>query len=404
MNRVWAPSATLRPVTTHLVRPEWATRVVSPSSDGLGPARRRALMEEDPYVFLHVTRSPEDFAEEIGPEEVVARNSEALQRLIDIGAYGPLAGPGIWIYRLCRDGHEQTAVVGDLPLAAFDAGTLLPHERIRPHRASLLGDHLATTGYASSPVATTYRHDDRVDDVVMAVTGAGPLLDFNRGDGLSQQLWRADDDAAAELVELLAPMTQYIVDGHHRVSAAIGYRERIGAQPGPHHAVLGAVFPDNQLRVTAFHRWSHWRNGLSVSGFIDRLADRFDVDELDASALQLPERQGVIGCYTDGRWFRLADPEADEHGFDSVTLQEEILGPILELDEAGQGNRLDYAPGDAGLERLVERCDDEGGVVFSLHPITLDQMLAVVDRGATLPPKSTYFEPKVRSGVFLVPR
>lgn len=406
-NRIWAPDETFGPVTTRLVLPEWAPRVVSPASDALAPGGRRQLMVEEPYVFLNVTRSPEDFDEDLSAEEVVARNAEALERLIAAEVYGPLAGPGIWLYRLVKGGHQQTAVVGDLQLAAFDAGTLLPHERIRPHRAGLLSDHLATTGHGSSPVATTYRHDPEVDAVVAAVCATAPLLDFERGDGLGQTIWRADDDAAEELVALVAPKTQYIVDGHHRVSAALAYRAAKGGFPGPHHGVLGAVFPDDQLRISAFHRRSRFRNELTTTGLLNQLSDRFEIHELDGfdgGGADLADAQGVIGCYTEGRWFRLCDTARDDDTFDSVILQEEILGPILDVDEAGHDNRLEYAPGDTGWERMVARCDEDGGIAFALHPITVEQLMAVVDRGATLPPKSTYFEPKVRSGVFLAPR
>jgi uncharacterized protein (DUF1015 family) len=401
---IWAPGETLAPTLARLVRPEWATRVVSPASDALGPDRRRALMDEDPLVFLHVTRSPEDFEGRLSAEEVLARNADALRRLLDADVYGALEGPGIWLYRLRTDDHEQTAVVGDVPLAAFDAGRLLPHERIRPHRASLLSAHLALTGYASSPVATTYHADPVVDAIVGAACEAAPQLDFARGGGLRQTIWRVDDAAAEELVARIAPRTQYIVDGHHRVSAALENRQAHGGRPGRHQFVLGAAFPHDQLRVAAFHRRSSWRNGFTTAGLLDHLADRFDIDELDAAGPHQPDAQGVITAYTEGRWFRLADPHPDEHVLDTVLLQEEILGPILDVDEAGHDDHLEYAPGDPGLERLVARCDADGGVAFALHPITVEQMMDLVDRGATLPPKSTYFEPKVRSGVFLVPR
>jgi len=169
--------------------------------------------------------------------------------------------------------------------------------------------------------------------------------------------------------------------------------------------VLGALFPAGQLRVRPFHRRVVDTAGTPAADLVVAVAAAdFGVRPLDADEDPAPQRGGTFGMYLDGSWFEITPFHRHPAEFDATLLQERILGPILEVDEAGGNGRLEYLPGDAGLAQLVELIDAHGGVGFALYPVSLDQLMAVVDRGQTLPPKSTYFEPKVRSGVFVVPR
>jgi len=400
----------LRPVATRLVRPEWATRVVSPAYDSVRPEYRRELMEADPYVFLHVTRSPGD---SIDPDTgqplesdraVTEANAVALERLLAAGVFSDVAPPGLYLYRLRRGDHVQTAIVGDVDLRGLDDGRIGPHERIRPQRATLLADHIERVGVHSSPVAFTYADAPEVDAVVERATAAEPVLAFARDDGIDQTIWRIPDTDVAALLERFADERLYIVDGHHRVSAGVEHWHRRGHDPAA-AVVLGALFPASELRVSPFHRRVSDTAGMAPSELLDAVAAAdFGVRPLAADRDPAPGRPGVFGMYVDGQWYEIAPFHRHPAEFDVTLLQDRILGPVLGVDEAGGSGRLEYLPGSGGLSQLVELTDAHGGVGFALHPVPLDQLMAVVDRGQTLPPKSTYFEPKVRSGVFLTPR
>ncbi len=394
----------IRPVATRLVRPEWATRVVSPAYDSLRPGNRKALMEDDPFVFLHVTRSPGD-DETLSAEELGEANAEALQRLLDADLFTEVRPAGLYLYQLRYRGHVQTGVVGDIALAGLHDGRIRPHERVRPQRTSLLADHLEIVGINSSPVALGYRDDPRVDAIVDEIIAGEPMVDFQREDRIGQAVWEVPAERVDELLELLSDVTSYIVDGHHRVTATAELWQRAGNGDAGSH-VLGALFPIGQLHVCAFHRRAADLADHDPASLVAAIADRgFTVTSIGPEADPTPAVPGHFGLYVDGRWYRIAPSglTPDERD-DATRLQEDILGPILGIDEASPHGRLEYLPGNTGVERLVAVVDEHGGAAFALHPLPVEQLMAASDRGETLPPKSTYFEPKVRSGVFVSPR
>jgi uncharacterized protein (DUF1015 family) len=386
--------------------------VVSPAYDSVRSERRRELMESDPYVFLHVTRSPGDSVDpETGRpieshDEVTEANAAALERLYAADVFTEVAPPGLFLYRLTKGDHTQIAIVGDIDLRGLDDGRIGPHERIRPQRATLLADHIERVGVHSSPVAFAYPDDAEVDAIVKRATAGEPLLDFRRDDGLGQTIWRIPDADVEALLGHFADRRLYIVDGHHRVAAGVEHRRRRGDQGDDAAAVvLGALFPAGQLRVRPFHRRVVDMAGMDAADLVAAVAAAdFGVRPLDVDEDPAPARTGTFGMYVDGAWYEITPFHRHPAEFDATLLQERILGPVLDVDEAGGSGRLEYLPGDSGLAQLVELVDSEGGVGFALFPVSLDQLMAVVDRGQTLPPKSTYFEPKVRSGVFVVPR
>lgn len=406
MTRQTAPL--LRTVATRLVRPEWATRVVSPAYDAVRPERRRELMESDPYVFLHVTRSPGDSVDPATGqpiethEQVTEANAEALDRLLAAGVFTEVAPPGLYLYRLTKEDHSQTAIVGDIDLQGLDDGRIGPHERIRPQRATLLADHIERVGVHSSPVAFAYPDDPEVRSIVERASAGTPILDFRRDDGLGQTIWRIPDSDVDRLLDHFADRRLYIVDGHHRVAAGVEHRRRRG---GGEAVVLGALFPAGELRVRPFHRRVVDTAGMDADALAVAVAAAdFGVRPLAADEDPAPPHAGTFGMYVEGDWYEITPFHRHPAEFDATLLQERILGPVLDIDEAGGSGRLEYLPGDSGLAQLVELVDTHGGVGFALYPVSLGQLMAVVDRGQTLPPKSTYFEPKVRSGVFVVPR
>ena len=388
-------------VRARLVEPDWADRVVSPAYDAMRPDQRLALMDEDPYVFLHVTRSP---VEGEDPDEVNERNAASLERLLREQVFSDVRDPGMYVYRLRTATHEQTGIVADVHLSGLEDGRIGPHERIQPQRAGHLADHLTRVGMHSSPVAFGYEGDPAVDAVVARAVASTPDLVIERGDGLHQTVWSVPEADVETLEAALSAHRLYIIDGHHRVAAAVESWRRAGHE-APGGWVLGAMFPNEQLNVCAFHRRVSDLNGLSPDELATAIAEQdFEVRPLGSGDNPEPPTPGRFSMYVSGAWYEIKPFRVHPAEFDVTILQERILGPVLGIDEASKGGRLEYLPGASGLEHLVEVTDRAGGVAFALHPVLLSQLTAVVDKGMTLPPKSTYFEPKVRSGIFLAPR
>ncbi len=394
----------VRRVATRLVKPEWAARVVSPAYDAVRPAQRAELMAQDPYVFLHVTRSPGDATDGSSVEEVTEQNAAALDWLLSEGVFTEVRPPALYVYRLQSGDHHQSAIVADVCLAGVEDGRISPHERVQPHRAEHLTAHVATVSANSSPVALGYQDDPGVDAIVAEVTAGEPLLDFEREDGLHQTVWEVPDERAAALEDLLADKHLYIIDGHHRVAAGAEHWRRSGHPPEQAY-VLGALFPTGQLRVSSFHRRVRDLHGHDVASLCDAIAAQdFSVRPLGPDEDPAPPEPGTFGMYVAGSWYQLVAFRRHPAEFDVTLLQERILGPVFGVEEHAPSGRLEYLPGSVGLDHLTDITDRHGGVAFAVHPVQLSQLTAIVDRGQTLPPKSTYFEPKVRSGLFLTPR
>jgi uncharacterized protein (DUF1015 family) len=376
----------LRPLQCLLVHPAHAADVVSPAYDSLSPAGREAFVAEHPMSWLGAVRSPEDRGRPPDDPETLHANRAMLVRLLEAGAYVALP-PALYVYRLIEDGHAQTAVVGELALDGPGAVRLLGHEEVRPVRVESLRSNLERVGATSSPIATTWRADPSIDEVLAAATSAPPQLAFETPDGLVQQVWMVTD--AATQHQLTSAMTDgvlYIVDGHHRAAAARTFLARHAPRSDADRHLLVAVFPDHHLRVAAFHRL---------------VATDADPASL-AGAVAVPEP--VVGRGTTAvtdltrGWWRL-ELAGEADALDVERLHRQVLAGQLGL--ADHDARISYVPGDRTLSELQDRVLAERAIGFALAPVSVAEVLERADTGRTMPAKTTYFHPKVRSGVFL---
>jgi uncharacterized protein (DUF1015 family) len=395
--------ALLQPFPARLVRPEWATRVVSPAYDGLNAAARRSLMEENPYIFLHVTRSPEDTTTGPGLDELADGNAAALERLLELGVFDEPAEPALYLYRLSLDGHSQTGIVADLPVDAYTDGRLLRHERTRESREEVLAKHLSRVGVASSPVAVTYRASADVDAVISKLQQTTPLLQFQDPSGLEQTVWRIDDSAVIETLDRAITGTRlYITDGHHRTAAALRLRDQrqaAGQPVGDYDSVLCVLFPDDQLEVFEFNRRVEFDDAAAAAAALAGLGELVELRPAESADEAKPQGPRQFAVYADGAWSTFAFD--DESGLDARLLHERVITPIFGVDDAARIDRVEYVPGTAGLEQLAQRCDEAGGIGLAMFPEPVDDLMSIVDSGGVLPPKSTFFHPKARSGIFL---
>tara|TARA_Y100000996_G_scaffold403496_1_gene376518 strand:+ start:704 stop:1903 length:1200 start_codon:yes stop_codon:yes gene_type:complete len=390
----------LNRVSAKLVKPEWAERVVSPAYDMLRGAERQKLMDEDPYVFLHVTSAKSS----LPLEKRTAANSEALKRLLDAGAYSDTLDSALYLYKLSYEEHQQTAIVGDISIKAFEDDRIVPHERTREFRSNDLANHLEQIGIHSSPVALAYDSDEEVNALIEEAMETKPVLDFCREDNLEQTIWRVPEKIADKLLVLFQDKTTFIVDGHHRMNASHTVWTRSGKSER-YGKILGALFSVDELRIRSFHRHVSDLNNLTSNSLTTRIAEMdFHIEPVNVSEGIEPEYPGQLSMYLDGTWYKLSPQRIHPSELDTVILQKRILEPLLEVNEEGSDGRLHYLPGTIPLNYLESITQSEGGVAFALHPVSMDQLQAIINRKKTLPPKSTYFEPKVRSGIFVIER
>lgn len=387
----------LRSVAAAVVRPAHARRVVGPSYDALRPSERRRLADDDPDSFFNVVRSVLDYGDDPVPADLLATNAVALERLFTAGRYEQHE-PDLFIYRLSARGRTQTAVVGDLPLSDHRSGRILPHEQTRTTKEAELARHLLHVGVNFSPVGLGYRSDVAIAEVVAVVTSSRPpLVDFDTADGVRQQVWAvADPRARAELTELFdAVDVAYILDGHHRVAAA--------AAVHPHGSFLAALIPDAELHLLPYHRLVQGPLHRPVAALAAAGEPAYRAVVSLAAPLLAPG-EGRFGLYAQGRWYRLDRREPIGKAIPAAVADTELLGPLFDITDARTDPRLDFVPGGAPPSRLTALVDEGQGAAITLAAPTVAQVFDEVDAGRLLPPKSTWFEPKLRSGIFLVRR
>lgn len=395
----------VQPVTARVVEKEWVDRVPSPAYDSLSAQERIAFRAENPLSYLHVTRSPQDepASSRASDRELVEAGRESLDHLLRLGVFTEPLPPSYYVYRLQVNDHEQTAVVAEVPVEAFAEGRIRPHEDVQTARVDLLKRHTDVVRAASSPVALAFRSSHTVRNAISTVVSEPPMLDFSDRT-LRQTIWRVDDPAFAEAVELrLADEPLYIIDGHHRAAAALAHEANGGGAVRP---MLAALFPDESLRLLGFNRLVHDLGGQTPAEVVSVLSAALGVVPLDELA---PPPPGSVVMVLDGASYLVdlgrskgaTEPEEVLEALDAVALQRRVLEPLLGIAEPGDTDRMTNLHGGQPLDVFAARVAERGGVGFLLAPMALNDLFTLADAGLTLPPKSTYFTPKVRSGIFL---
>ncbi len=397
----------VEPVTLRLVSEQWSHEVPSPPHDALSSEDRRQHLLDHPHSYLGVTRSPEDVdaGADDPAEEAIRLSRASLETLLAEHVFEPEAAPAFYLYRLEDSWHRQTGLVCGVASADYEAGHIRIHEQIKQTRADILASHLSAVGAQSSPIAMAFRSAPTLDALMGRITSTDqPLIDVT-DDDLRQTLWAVTDpEDIAAARGALADEDLYLIDGHHRAAAAATHR-RVTGDDG--HLMLSVVFPYSELKSQTFHRILR---PIDTDQLVADLSARFRVEAAPSLEKVVDRGPAWIALAVGGdetSWYLVELPPAlpDASGsrldIDPVRLRQHVLQPLFGIDESGADPRLVHRPGPDDAEAISVLRLGPGQAAFWMRPVPPDVLLSVADRGGTMPPKSTYFVPKVRSGLFI---
>jgi uncharacterized protein (DUF1015 family) len=403
------PFRALRPAA------DLAPRVSSVPYDVVSTDEARQLSDGEPLSFLRVTRAELELDPAADPyaAEVYDRGRANLERLKADRALVTDSEATLYVYRLRMGDHVQTGVAGGFSLDEYERDRIRKHEKTRRVKEDDRTRHIVTLRAQTGIVFLTYRFDAALDAAVARVTAHAPLYDFVAADGVAHQVWKAPAEERDALVAGFAAVPDlYIADGHHRAASAWRARGEIAAGRAPRAAAAGAgdpgtflavAFPDDQVRILPYHRVVKELGGKSREELLAELERRFRFVE----APPQPERPGCVGLYLGDRWrtFVLADaPEGATavERLDCERLSRQVLSPLLGIDDLRTDARIDFVGGIRGTPEL-ERWVDSGraAAAFAMYPVSVAELFAVSDAGEIMPPKSTWFEPKLRDGLLV---
>ncbi|HEX7081640.1 MAG TPA: DUF1015 family protein [Gammaproteobacteria bacterium] len=403
--------ALVKPFRALRASAEHAAGVVAPPYDVVDTDEARALAAGKPDSFLHVSRPEIDLPPGTDPHDaaVYARGAANLRRLERSGALVRDTEASFYVYRMTADGHVQTGIACVASIRAYEENRVKKHELTRPDKETDRVRHIDALNAQTGPVLCAYRADERLEALLDEAARKSPLLDVEGPNAVRHTVWRVAESAAAErLAAALGALDAlYIADGHHRSAAASRVarerRAKGGGEDASHEYFLTVAFPHDEMRILDYNRAVAGLNGLTPADLLERLERTFAVERLSARAK--PERAGTFGMYLDGAWYRLALPDSvlpsdPVARLDVSLLQEHVIGPLLGVDDPRSDPRMMFVGGVRGLAEL-ERLVDGGraAVAFAMYPTSMEQLMAVADAERLMPPKSTWFEPKLADGL-----
>lgn len=392
--------------------PGLAVQVASPPYDVVNRGEAAALARGNRLSFLHVGRSDIDLPAELDPHDsqVYLKARANLQAFMVEGTLVQDSVPTLYVYELTMNGRTQAGVVGCVHVDDYEHDIIRKHEKTRPDKEDDRTRHVLTLMANAEPVFLTYRRTAVIDQAVQAIRRLPALEDFTSDDGVRHRVWRIDEPAPVIDAFRRVP-TAYVADGHHRCASAWRAGKELRARNSSHDGserynwFLAVLFPSAELEILPYNRVVKDWGSTSPTALLAGLPA---VGILTPTDTPQPPAPGSFGIYLDGSWHRLTlDPATIDRGdpiasLDATLLQERVLEPLLGIGDPRTDQRLDFIGGIRGTAALEERVDSgEAAVAFAMFPTSLDQLLSVSDAGLIMPPKTTWFEPKLRSGLFV---
>ncbi len=399
------------------VRPaeQVAHRVAALPYDVYNRAEAKAAAAKDALSFLNIDRPETQFADEqdMYADEVYAKAARMLAEEMADGTFVTEGMRCYYVYELIMDGRHQTGITACASIDDYLNNVIKKHENTREEKEQDRIRHVDTCSAQTGPIFLAYRSSEKIAAVVRAVKQQEKLYGFTSEDGITHNVWRiADAEQIAAVREGFAAVESiYIADGHHRAASAV----KVGLKRRAEHPdydgteefnyFLSVLFPEEELMIMPYNRVVKDLNGQTAAEFIERVSESFAVEAVDAA--YAPERKGCVGMYLEGQWYRLTAKSevlrADDpvEALDVALLQRELLTPVLGIGDPRVDKRIDFVGGIRGLKELERRVSEDMTVAFSMYPTSIQELFAVSDAGLLMPPKSTWFEPKLRSGLFI---
>ncbi len=389
------------------IRPtaELAEKVASVPYDTINRFEAAKLAENNPYSFLRIIRAEIELAAsvDIHDDKVYKHSAENLEKFLDNGTLVMENEPSFYIYRQIMDGHSQSGIVCCCHIDDYENNIIRKHEHVLPakveDRTHLIKELNANTG----PIFLTYRDKAEIDKLVQEEEANEPLFNFTSEDGVQHTVWKVSDCELLYRYLGEVPLA-YVADGHHRAASAVAVgQERRNANPDhngdeEYNWFVSVLFPATQLKILPYNRIVADFNGMSHEGFLDVIKSRFEFDNVH---LPKPTARGSVSMYLAGEWHSFWLGETDDI-LDADALQDQLLGPILGIEDPKTDKRISFIGGIRGTEELEKLVDTgEHAVAFSMYPVAIEQVMGISDDGQVMPPKSTWFEPKLRSGLFI---
>ncbi|HQF67669.1 MAG TPA: DUF1015 family protein [Candidatus Cloacimonadota bacterium] len=409
------PFRALRPI------PVKAAAIASMPYDVMDSDEARAEVKKNPLSYLHVEKPEIDLplGTDLYAPEVYAKARENLLKYVNDGLMKQDSRPMFYIYRQTMDGRDQIGLVGLASVDEYMNGIIKKHELTRADKEADRIRHVDTCDAHPSPVFFTYRHQDEIDATVAKVMRQkDPVYDFVSDDGIGHALWLMDSEEDINAIQAAFAKLPYlyVADGHHRTASAakVGLvrREQNPGYTGEEefNFFMTVIFPDNQLKIFDYNRVVKDLNGLTEDEFLAKVREKFSVEPVSQAGPFRPSKLHEFGMYLGGTWYKLEalpgtwDNSNVVDSLDVSIMQNNLLHPILGIGDPRRDNRIDFVGGIRGLGELVRRVDSGREVVaFAMFPTSMDELLGIADAGEIMPPKSTWFEPKLRSGLFIHP-
>jgi uncharacterized protein (DUF1015 family) len=396
----------LRPPT------EKALEVSAVPYDVVNTTEARRLAAGNPLSFLHVSRPEIDLPDgiDVHSDAVYDKAAENFEKLKSEAPLNPEDTPSLYVYQLRMGAHTQTGIAACCSVDEYDSDVIRKHERTRKDKEDDRTRHILALRAQTGPVFLTYRGRDDINDLVIRAQQQEPLYDFQADDGVAHTIWRVDQSDRDLLIEAFdsVPLL-YIADGHHRAASASRARAELKEKNieydgnEEYNFFLSVLFPADQLQILSYNRAVKDLNGMSSGEFLTLLSEKFTI----APALSpTPAAKGEICMYIEGRWYNLSVAPGTTNPIDPISsldvsvLQERVLDPLLGIADVRTDKRIEFVGGIRGTASLEQMVDEgKAAVAFSMYPVTVDELMAIADANDIMPPKSTWFEPKLRDGL-----
>lgn len=397
--------------------PELASKVAALPYDVMDSREARRKVEGNPYSFLHVDKAEVDFPPMINiyDKRVYEKARENLKNMIDNGILIKDIKEYLYIYRQTMGTHMQTGLVGCVSMDEYMNDVIKKHEKTRKDKEEDRINHVYYCNANTGPIFLTYKAKTEIDNIIARWTiEHKPVYDFTAEDGIGHTAWVIDDDTIKKLIENFQSVDfLYIADGHHRAASAVEVG-KMKRKENPNYNgqeefnyFLGVLFPHDELKIMDYNRVVKDLNGYCPGNFLTKIEEKFIVEEYEGQGGYKPDKKHVFGMYLNNKWYKMIPKEDIFNSDDPIDrldvsiLQNNILHPVLGIEDPRSDERIDFVGGIRGLGELERRVSEGMAVAFSMFPTTVEDIMAIADEGKTMPPKSTWFEPKLRSGLFI---